>query len=282
MVKAKEKAQKPVEAKNEIIKRSARRIDNPLLQSTLRRPEERVGEAVAPVVKTRKADMPVRDDKHKVYMSPEEEKASVFEIISDLEKQLDAAYATKDAQERELGTLRDKLSKAEEKNASFDAQVKELKRELLSQKELSSELEFLENERLEAVEKIKTLEDDLEQKDVQIKELETRAKEQEKEIQGRDARIEQIELELTSTNRTVQTFQNQISLLEDEKEGLLAKIEGMNAELNDAAQDREKAKQDLENAKVNMDEIRLMLAETRARTREQYYKSRKGIRHEKA
>lgn len=264
-----------------MLKKSARKIDNPLLQSTLKRPEERLAVAVSPIKKL-KAELDRREDKQKVYMSPDEEKASVFEIISDLEKQLDGAYAAKDAHERELVTLRDKAAKADEKTASLEAQVKELKRELLSQKELSSELEFLENERLEAIEKIKAIETELEQKDAQLKESEARGREMAKDIQSRDARIDQIELELNSTNRTVQTFQNQISLLEDEKEGLLSKIEGLNKEILDATDESEKSKKDLESAKENMDEIRLMLAETRARTREQYYKNRKSIRHDKA
>ena len=237
--------------------------------------------AVSPAKKLKVA-LEAREDKQKVDMSPDEEKASVFEIISDLEKQLDAAYAVKDAHEHELIVLKDKMSKADEKNASFEAQVKELKRELLSQKELSSELEFLENERLEAIEKIRALETEFEEKDVQLKECEVRLKEQTKEIQSRDARIDQIELELNTTNGTVQTFQNQISLLEDEKEGLLSKIEGLNAEIQEAAEGSEKSKRELESAKENMDEIRLMLAETRARTREQYYKNRKSIRHVKS
>jgi chromosome segregation ATPase len=264
-------------------KKAVRKFDNPLLQSTLRKPEDRVASAaIVPAAKPHKTEMASKTSKQKVYMSPDEEKASVFEIITDLEKQLDAAYGTKDAQERELAVLKDKLGKADERIASFDAQVKELKRELVSQKELSSELEFLENERLEAIEKIKTLERQIEEKDGLAKEHEAKAREHVKELESRDARIEQIELELSSANKTVQTFQNQIALLEDEKEELGGRIDSLRVDLDEAIQDRDKQKIELERAKENMDEIRLMLAETRARTREQYYKSRKNVRQIKA
>ena len=69
-----------------------RKIDNPLLQSTLKRPTASTA-AKAPRAKAdAKSNLALiksATSKQKYFMSPEEEKVSVFEIISDLEKQLE-------------------------------------------------------------------------------------------------------------------------------------------------------------------------------------------------
>ncbi len=254
-------------------------IDNPLLQSTLRSSSQRPGAAPAPAEVEPKAAIRTAvkqiKDTTKYIMSPEEEKVSVFEIISDLEKQLDASFNLKDAQEKEIHQLKERAQKAEEKAAITEAKIKEMKGLLVSQEELNSELEFLENERLDSVGKIKTIEDEVEGKEAVIKDLSNKITAVEKECDARDTRIEQIELELSSANKTIQSLHHQVSLLEDEKEGLNGKLQNVNGELSGVIVERDQAKSELERAKESLDEIRLMLADTRARAREHYYKAKK-------
>ncbi len=249
-----------------------RKIDNPLLQSTLTRemPSREVKSKVAAI--RREAERPA---KH--LMSPDEEKISVFELISDLEKQLDAAFSIKETQEEEIASLKDKLQKAEAKAAGLDAKVKDLKSAIVSQEELSSQLEFLENEQLEASEKTRALLEEGKQKDVLIKEIEKNLETLTKDIEARDTRVEQVELELNSTNKTVQSFQNQITLLEEEKEELQGKLEHAEEEVSNAVMERDKTAKELEKARESLDEIRVMLADTRAKAREHYYKRKKAL-----
>lgn len=258
---------------NVLTSKNVRRIDNPLLQSTLR--PKTAPHAAASVPKREErpsyASKPA-PAKQAQGMSIDEEKISVFEIISDLERQLDAAFSMKDAQEEEINKLKDSLAKAESKLAAAEERNKELKDTLVSQEELNSELEFLENERLEAGEKLRASEESYQKIVVEKKNAEAKAESLSRELEARSTRVDQIEMELDSANKTIQSFQNQIALLEDEKEELLAKVDQANAGASDMLVERDRAKKDLERAKESLDEIRLMLAETRAKTREQYYK----------
>ncbi|MBF0477931.1 MAG: hypothetical protein HQL26_00445 [Candidatus Omnitrophica bacterium] len=247
-------------------------IDNPLLQSTVRMSSHRDSEPeLASRSSIRSAVRQIKDST-KYIMSPDEEKASVFEIISDLEKQLDAAFSIKDAQENEIQSLNTKVDNAQEKAGMLEAKLKEMKGLLVSQEELNSELEFLENERLETVGKTKSLEEDLVGREAVIKDLENKIASLQKECESRDTRIEQIELELSSANKTIQSFHHQISLLEDEKEAVTNKLEKTDGELSSTITERDQLKRELERAKESLDEIRLMLADTRSRAREHYYK----------
>ncbi|MBF0569714.1 MAG: hypothetical protein HQL18_02940 [Candidatus Omnitrophica bacterium] len=254
--------------------RRSKLIDNPLLQSTLK-PEGTKLFSSASESKTaiRSAVKQIKDST-KYIMSPEEEKVSVFEIISDLEKQLDASFNLKDAQEKEINQLKERVLKAEEKAAINDAKLREMKGLLVSQEELNSELEFLENERLESVGKMKSIEEELEGREAVIKDMGNKMTALEKECEARDTRIEQIELELSSANKTIQSLHHQVSLLEDEKESVGGKLEGSESDLSRVIAERDQAKRELEKAKESLDEIRLMLADTRARAREHYYKAK--------
>ena len=258
---------------NVLTSRGIRRIDNPLLQSTLR-PKAALGSAAEAPKREEKPSYATKAAPGKASqgMSIDEEKISVFEIISDLELQLDAAFSMKDAQEEEIAKLKDILAKTESKLAASDERNKELKATLVSQEELNSELEFLENERLESGEKMRSLEDSLQKNMADKKSIESKADSLIKELDARSTRIEQIEMELDSANKTIQNFQNQIALLEDEKEDLTAKLDKSSVDSSAMLVERDRAKQDLDKAKESLDEIRLMLAETRSRTREQYYK----------
>lgn len=260
---------------NVLTSKNIRRIDNPLLQSTLRaRPDSRsAAPAAAPKKEARFAHVnKAAPAKQSHGMSIDEEKISVFEIISDLERQLDAAFSMKEAQDEEITKLKDALAKIESRLTVSDDRNRELKGMLASQEELSAELEFLENERLEAGEKLRFAEESLQKNTVEKKGIEGKAESLARELEARSVRIEQVEMELDSANKTIQSFQNQIALLEDEKEELLAKLDKESADSSDMVVERDKAKRDLERAKESLDEIRLMLAETRSKTREQYYK----------
>ncbi|MBF0494123.1 MAG: hypothetical protein HQL28_03210 [Candidatus Omnitrophica bacterium] len=250
-------------------------IDNPLLQSTLRSSRYDAGAGADAKRDIRSSVDKIKDSTKKFIMSPDEEKLSVFEIISDLEKQLDAAFSMKESQDTEIRQLREKLERSEEKAGVLDAKLKEVKGMLVSQEELNSELEFLENERLETVEKTKSMEEEILGRAAVNKDLENKINSLSKEIEARDNRIEQIELELASANKTIQSLHHQISLLEEEKESGSGKIDEIESELHTTIAERDRAKSELERAKESLDEIRLMLADTRARARGHYYKEKK-------
>ncbi|MBF0486358.1 MAG: hypothetical protein HQL16_07595 [Candidatus Omnitrophica bacterium] len=266
--------QRKIHASKSADTRKSKLIDNPLLQSTLKPATTRtLTPAVEQKAAIRSAVRQVKDAA-KYIMSPEEEKVSVFEIISDLEKQLDASFSLKDAQEKEIQNLKERAAKAEEKAGISEAKLKEMKGLLVSQEELNSELEFLENERLESVGKMKSVEEELEGRDAVIKDQGNKIAALEKECEARDTRIEQIELELSSANKTIQSLHHQVSLLEDEKEAMAGKLETSDSDLGIAITERDQVKKELERAKESLDEIRLMLADTRARAREHYYKAK--------
>ncbi|MBF0571440.1 MAG: hypothetical protein HQL12_06160 [Candidatus Omnitrophica bacterium] len=254
--------------------RKSKLIDNPLLQSTIKpaiqRPATTSSESKAAI---RSAVRQIKDST-KYIMSPEEEKVSVFEIIGDLEKQLDASFSLKDAQEKDINNLKERCQKAEEKAAIAEAKLKEMKGLLVSQEELNSELEFLENERLESVGKMKSVEEELEGREAVIKDQTNKMAALEKECEARDTRIEQIELELSSANKTIQSLHHQVSLLEDEKESISGKLDAAETQLGSIIAERDQASRELERSKESLDEIRLMLADTRARAREHYYKAK--------
>jgi chromosome segregation ATPase len=251
-------------------------IDNPLLKSSVAKP------SVIPTVsrgndrtQNKLASLKSQSNTSGVYMSSDEEKISVMEIITDVERQIEAAFSVKEAQDVEIAKLQDGLAKSQQRALELEAKVKDQLKALISQEELSSELEFLENERLEAAEKIRDMESLADDKDAENKEIQEQFETFKREIAARDTRIEQIELEFNSTNRSIQTFQNQISLLEDEKEDLLIKLSNAETELEEFAVEKEKSKEDLHNAKESLDEIRLMLSDTRSKTRERYYTKKK-------
>ena len=163
-----------VQESKEMDTKKRKLIDNPLLQSTLKSsPQKLMTPAVAPKKTIHPSFKPTKDSP-KYIMSPDEEKVSVFEIISDLEKQLDTAFSLKDSQEKEILHLKEKLQATEEKAGMSEAKLKELKGLLVSQEELNSELEFLENDRLDTVGKIKSMEETLEGRDAVIKYLENK------------------------------------------------------------------------------------------------------------
>lgn len=244
-------------------------IDNPLLQSTLKH-------SSAPASAVKKEFRPLAEklkDPSRYVMSADEERASVFEIISDLEKQLDSAFILKDSHEKEILELQQELKNSAEKAAMFEAKHKEMKGMLVSQEELNSELEFLENERLETLENVKSMEEKRDAMSAVTKDLQNKILALTKEVEGRDKRIEQIELELASANKTMQSLYHQVSLVEEEKEAISAKLEETGSELSATITERDRDKRELERAKESLDEIRLMLADTRARTRKHYYKT---------
>lgn len=207
-------------------------------------------------------------------MTIDEEKVDVFEIITDLEKQLEVAFRIKEAQEREIDKLKDRLGKTEEREGVLNKKLKEAKSTLASQRALNSELEFLENEKLESTEKIKSLEDKLKEETSYAKELEEKIEAFNKEIKARDDRMEQVEFELDESNKAVQSFQNKVKGLDAEKHELLNKIEKVNVEIDNVIAERDKYKKESKKAKDSMDEIRQMLADTRAKARAHYYKEK--------
>lgn len=256
-------------------------IDNPLFHPTEdAEPREAQAQEAVAMAETRTARAAIHSTMQKIQdstrslMSAEKEKVNVFEIISDLEKQLDAAFRLKDSQEGEILRLKDKLAKVEEEAAESSAKLKETKGLLVSQDELNAELEFMENERLEIVEKMKAMEKDAQTKASLIKDLENKLGRHDQELAGRDVRMEQIELELTSANKAMQSLHQQISLLEEERDSLDAKLKTTETELKSAMVERDKSREELERAKESLDEIRLMLADTRARARSHYYKQK--------
>ena len=198
--------------KRKVLKKSRTLIDNPLFQSTLKAPQSAVKTTTSTEIKDRLALLHKELEHPQRPMSPEEEKISVFEIISDLEKQLDVAFSTKETQEAEILKLRGHLVKMEERAGSSEAKLKELKGMIVSQEELNAQLEFLENERLEAAEKIKSLEENLEQKSTDKKDLQGTIETLNKEINIKGSRIEQIELELNNANKAIQSFQRAIEI----------------------------------------------------------------------
>ena len=249
----------------------SRIIDNPLLKSTLR-PSRRVAG-----VSTKEDKVSIHDRvaaKPRAAAAVDEDKISVFEIITDLEKQLDAAFSIKDAQEDELYILKEKLEKAQEEIAAMSSRLREMKEDSVSQEALSSELEFLENERLEMGEKMRSSEEELQQKTDQTEELKQKIEMFIRDTGTRDIRIEQIELELDSANKTIQSFQKQITLLEDEKEQVAETLDKVEEQTSIAIVDRDKCKKELERARESLDEIRMMLAQTRTKAREHYYNSK--------
>lgn len=208
-------------------------------------------------------------------MSPDDEKASVFEIIADLEKQLDASFSLKDSSEKDILILKEAVMRAEEKAAIHEAKLREMKGMLLPQEELNADLESLEDERLESVGRMKTLKEEIEAREVQIKNLGNKIAALDRECEARDTRIEEVEVEASGSNRTIQGLHHQVSLLEDEKDASTGKLEELSLKLSSIIVERDRARRDLEQARESLDEIRLMLAETRARARAHYYKAKR-------
>ncbi len=275
--------------------KQSRKIDNPLLQSTenkqdaVKAVEEQpvVVEKVAPPptpspaerieVKSKLAAVKREIAKPKYFMSPDDEKASVFEIIQDLEKQLESGFSLKKIQDREIASITQQLESAEEKAAALEVKVIEFRKVLISQEELNSELEFLENEKLESVEKLRVFEDELRQKDIENNNLTETIEVLNKDLESKDSRIDQIELDLSSTNTIIKNLQNTIDILEDEKEILSNNFQECESEVHKLIAERDKCKKDLVVAKESLDEIRLMLADTRTKARGRYYSKKAKV-----
>lgn len=204
---------------------------------------------------------------------------NVFEIISDLEKQLDAAFSLKDAQEKEIQDLRINLEDAEAKIHSLEIKLDESRSKSVSQEKMRLELAAFENERFEAVTEKKALKSEIEFKVASIKEMENKIAVLAQDSQGWNARIGQVELELANTNATIQSLRRQIFLLQDEKEVLSKKLETTEKELSAAITERDRSKRELQEAKESLEEIRLTLTQTQARAHGRYYK--KQVKSEK-
>ncbi len=262
-------------------KKRSGKLDNPLLKSTLHpsppapAPAERVEPEREPVSKKEKsAPRPSERAEATNVISLEEETASVLEIITDLENQLDAAFSIKDAQEQELATLKPQLEQAVLRTAGLEGKVASLEAALASQEELNSQLEFLEDAQLTGTEKIRSMEKEFKHKSAAITVLEQEARTHVAEIEARDTRIEQLELEIKSAGTTIMSLHDQISLLELEPAELADKLEGVETELRNTIVQRDKVARDLETSRASLSEIHLMLAETKTKSRKHYYKKR--------
>lgn len=234
--------------------KNARLIDNPLQQKTEVEPE-----------------FPIkRIDVGNTPMSTEEEKMSVLEIVSDLEKQLDVAFSIKDAQAGEIEKLKEELQDFRNKITNAQARIKELEGSLMEQEALNSKLEFLENERLKACEEIKGLEQQFQQEVAIVKSEGTSIEKFNEEKKNYLERIEHIEVELESTKSMLQGLQNQNLVLRNEKDALFRKLTDAQQDRNIAVRDKDFCQKELDKAKESLEEIRLMLSQTKARAREQY------------
>ncbi|MEI7999678.1 MAG: hypothetical protein WCH62_09275, partial [Candidatus Omnitrophota bacterium] len=123
----------------------------------------------------------------------QEEKDSVLEIISDLEKQLEAAFAIKDAQEKEIEKLKSELEMSDKRNSLGELRNKEIQGLLVSQEKMNFNLEFLENERLQATEQIKALEANINNNSIEKEGFLKRIEQLIREGKAREARIDQME-----------------------------------------------------------------------------------------
>ena len=197
----------------------------------------------------------------------QEEKDSIFEIISDLEKQLEAAFEIKDAQEREIMRLKDELQKAAQRNAAGEAKIKEIQGILVAQEKMNLHLEFLENERLQSTEQISQLEENLKNIAIQNEDLIKKSEQSAREVKDREARIEQIEAQLNSEHSTIRNFQERIYTVEAQQEELQKKLEEARRQAAVAIEEKEKSQDDLKEATESLAEIRVMLADSRARGR---------------
>ncbi|MFC1461983.1 hypothetical protein ACFLQU_00115 [Verrucomicrobiota bacterium] len=201
-----------------------------------------------------------------------DEDAGIFDIISDLETQLDLAFEMKDAQEEEITRLKQRLAPMEDNAAELQTEISTLQAALASQEERNSALEFLEDERLDAGKKIGSLRDDLSRKSLAIDKLEGQIEALSSDVEVRDERLEEVELELGGLTEATQTFRNDILLLEQEKQALTTELEGTAKELNDAIAQRDKSRDEFEQAKQSLDDIRSTLSRTRAKARARYYR----------
>jgi chromosome segregation ATPase len=201
-----------------------------------------------------------------------DENTGIFDIISDLEAQLDVAFEMKDAQEEEIARLRQRLAPLEEYAAGLETEISRLKTEMAAQEERNSALEFLENERLAASREIGALREELDRKSVTIDKLEGRIEVLASDVEVRDARLEELEQELTGLSEAEQSLRNDVIVLEQEKEALAARVESTNEELNNAIAERDKSRDEFEQAKQSLDDIRSTLSRTRAKAKARYYR----------
>ena len=210
----------------------------------------------------------------KYFMPAQEEKASVLEIIADLETQLEAAFSIKDEQAAEIARLEKELESAGQQIAVGEVKARELQELMATQEKLNSYLEFLENERLGSIERIRALEvlSEVFNKEKQefVKELETSSR----ELKVLESRLEDMETELNNAHMTTQNFQNRIHQVQEEKEEYRRKFEQSSEEFRAGIVEKEGYKRDLQQAKEDLDEIRVMLADTRSRAKGHLYKKK--------
>ena len=210
----------------------------------------------------------------KYFMPAQEEKASVLEIISDLETQLESAFSIKDEQAAEIARLEKELEKAGERIAVGDVRTKELQELSASQEKLNSYLEFLENERLASIERVRALEVQSEMSNKEKHEFIKKLEETSKELKVMESRLDQMEVELNNAHMTTQNFQNRIHLTQEEKEEYHRKLEQCSEDLRASVVEKEGYKRDLQQAKEDLDEIRLMLTDTRSKAKGHFYKKK--------
>jgi len=203
----------------------------------------------------------------KYFMPAQEEKASVLEIIADLETQLEAAFSIKDEQANEISRLEKELDRAGEKIAAGDVKAKELQELLASQEKLNSYLEFLENDRLGSIERIRALEVQSEASGHEKQDLIKKLDDTIKELKVSESRLEQMEMELNNAHMATQNFQNRIHAIQEEKEEFQRKFEQATEQMRNGVVEKEEYKRDLLQAKEDLDEIRTMLSETRAKAK---------------
>jgi chromosome segregation ATPase len=202
------------------------------------------------------------------------EQVDVFSIISDLEKQLDAAFGLKDIQEKEIQDLKESLATADKKIGELEAELEETKGELVEQRKIELELESFENEQFEMLSEKRLLKEEITAGSAVKNDLENKIAALTKESETWNTRIAQMEQEISSSNAMIQNLRHQIFVLDDEKDVLSSKIEAMEAELSSVTTERDRSKKELIQAKESLDEIRLTLVDTRTRARGRYYKNK--------
>ena len=199
------------------------------------------------------------------YGEVSEESSGIISIMRDLEGELDAAFALREALEADLDAAQKKLSEESAVRAELEARVESLRAQAALVDQFREDIAFVEQERAVATARITETAAQLER----ITEDRDSLAEQ---LGIAEKRIEDLREKLNASNIDLTDMRTRLEEQKTKNDDLVEANKGFEREIRTLTSKYESAEKEIEAAKKALRDIRTVAAETTGRARQRYYK----------
>ena len=199
------------------------------------------------------------------YGEVSEESSGIISIMRDLEGELDAAFALREALEADLDAAQKKLSEESAVRAELEARVESLRAQAALVDQFREDIAFVEQERAVATARITETAAQLER----ITEDRDSLAEQ---LGIAEKRIEDLREKLNASNIDLTDMRTRLEEQKTKNDDLVEANKGFEREIRTLTSKYESAEKEIEAAKKALRDIRTVAAETTGRARQRYYR----------